>query len=121
LLFCEQEVWGVLWELDREHLDTLDRQEGVPRIYNRMKVQVSRQEGVPRIYNRMKVQVSRQDGMSRIYNRMKVQVSRQEGVPRIYNRMNVQVKLAGGRAQDLQQDESQGKAGRRACPGSTTG
>jgi len=68
--FCEQEVWGVLWELDREHLDTLDRQEGVPRIYNRMKVQVKR---------------------------------------------------AGGRAQDLQQDESPGKAGRRACPGSTTG
>ncbi len=29
--------------------------------------------------------------------------------------------LAGGCAQDLQQDESSGKAGRRACPGSTTG
>jgi hypothetical protein len=28
---------------------------------------------------------------------------------------------AGGRAQDLQQDESPGKEGRRACPGSTTG
>jgi gamma-glutamylcyclotransferase (GGCT)/AIG2-like uncharacterized protein YtfP len=40
LLLVLQEVWGVVWELDREHLHTLDRQEGVPRVYNRTKVQV---------------------------------------------------------------------------------
>jgi hypothetical protein len=55
-------------------------------------------------------------------------------MPRIYNRMKVQVKLAGGRAQyqqqnessgkqargraqDLKQDKSPGEAGRRACSG----
>ena len=28
-------VWGVLWQLDTEHQLTLDKQEGVPNIYNR--------------------------------------------------------------------------------------
>ena len=37
---CVKEVWGVVWQLDKEHLSTLDRQEGVPRVYNRTKVQV---------------------------------------------------------------------------------
>ena len=29
------QVWGVLWELNMEHLKTLDGQEGVPTVYNR--------------------------------------------------------------------------------------
>ena len=35
-------VWGVLWELDIEHMQTLDKQEGVPRVYNRRTIQVLR-------------------------------------------------------------------------------
>jgi gamma-glutamylcyclotransferase len=38
-------VWGVLWELDMEHLNTLDKQEGVPRVYNRKNVQVELEDG----------------------------------------------------------------------------
>ena len=34
------EVWGVLWELDMKHLETLDKQESVPTIYNRKSVEV---------------------------------------------------------------------------------
>ena len=37
-----ESVWGVLWELDMEHMLTLDRQEGVPRVYNRHTIQVLR-------------------------------------------------------------------------------
>ena len=37
-----ESVWGVLWELDMEHMATLDRQEGVPRVYNRRTIQVLR-------------------------------------------------------------------------------
>ena len=33
-------VWGVLWELDMEDMETLDRQEGVPRVYSRQTIQV---------------------------------------------------------------------------------
>ena len=39
-----ESVWGVLWELEAEHLDTLDRQEGVPRVYTRRTVQVRRRD-----------------------------------------------------------------------------
>ena len=38
-------VWGVLWELDQEHQDTLDTQEGVPSVYNRKVVEVESEEG----------------------------------------------------------------------------
>ena len=35
------EVYGVLWELDNEHLSTLDDQEGVSkRVYRRFKIEV---------------------------------------------------------------------------------
>ena len=34
----EEHVWGVLWELDIEHADTLDQQEGVPHVYNKKQV-----------------------------------------------------------------------------------
>ena len=37
-----ESVWGVLWELDMEHMATLDKQEGVPRVYNRRTIQVLR-------------------------------------------------------------------------------
>ena len=33
-------VWGVLWELDREHMRTLNRQEGAPRVYSRQTIPV---------------------------------------------------------------------------------
>ena len=33
-------VWGVLWALSMEHLASLDKQEGVPKIYERIKVSV---------------------------------------------------------------------------------
>ena len=36
----EEDVWGVLWELDMEHMSTLDRQEGVPKVYNRIHIEV---------------------------------------------------------------------------------
>ena len=32
-------MWGVLWELNMEHLTTLDAQEGVPTVYNRFDCQ----------------------------------------------------------------------------------
>ena len=36
------EVYGVLWELDRVHLATLDRQEGVKtKVYRRFEVKVT--------------------------------------------------------------------------------
>ena len=38
----DSHVWGVLWELDMDHLDTLDRQESVPTVYNRKTVMVGR-------------------------------------------------------------------------------
>ena len=37
-----EDVWGVLWELDMEHLASLDKQEGVPKVYSRKKVKVFR-------------------------------------------------------------------------------
>ncbi|XP_023326928.1 gamma-glutamylcyclotransferase isoform X2 [Eurytemora carolleeae] len=40
-----EHVWGVLWELDQEHLETLDKQEGVPRVYKRMEVRVELEDG----------------------------------------------------------------------------
>jgi len=40
-----EHVWGVLWELDIEHLETLDKQEGVPKVYNRIEVQVEMGDG----------------------------------------------------------------------------
>jgi len=57
----------------------------------------------------------------RIYNRIKARVKLVGGRAQDLQQDEVQVKLAGGRAQDLPQDKSPGKAGRRACPGSTTG
>ena len=38
-------VWGVLWELDQEHSETLDRQEGVPTVYNKKTVNVELEDG----------------------------------------------------------------------------
>jgi len=40
-----EHVWGVLWELDLDHLPTLDKQEGVPRVYKRKEVQVELEDG----------------------------------------------------------------------------
>ena len=40
-------VWGVLWEVEDKHLATLDKQEGVPNIYNRIEVTGSRQTDSP--------------------------------------------------------------------------
>lgn len=40
-------VWGVVWEIDMEHLPALDKQEGVPYVYQRlenMKVLTQKQE-----------------------------------------------------------------------------
>ena len=36
----EEIVWGVLWELDMEHQASLDKQEGVPKVYNRKQIEV---------------------------------------------------------------------------------
>ena len=33
-------MWGVLWELDTRHLASLDKQEGVPRVYQRRHIEV---------------------------------------------------------------------------------
>eukprot|EP00090_Calanus_glacialis_P003268 TRINITY_DN12421_c0_g1_i1.p1 TRINITY_DN12421_c0_g1~~TRINITY_DN12421_c0_g1_i1.p1 ORF type:complete len:186 (-),score=78.48 TRINITY_DN12421_c0_g1_i1:50-568(-) len=41
----DSQVWGVLWELDMEHLETLDMQESVPTVYNRKTVEVELQDG----------------------------------------------------------------------------
>ena len=38
-------VWGVLWELAEEHSNTLDRQEGVPTVYNKKTVGVEVEDG----------------------------------------------------------------------------
>ena len=38
----EELVWGVLWELDMEHQASLDKQEGVPKVYNRKEIEVKR-------------------------------------------------------------------------------
>ena len=35
-----ERVWGVLWSLDLDHMSRLDKQEGVPRVYNRKNVKV---------------------------------------------------------------------------------
>ena len=42
----EAHVWGVLWELDEAHEASLDRQEGVPSVYNRKEVEVECGDGV---------------------------------------------------------------------------
>ena len=34
-------VHGIIWELDKDHQVTLDKQEGVPTVYQRIEVQVS--------------------------------------------------------------------------------
>ena len=39
------QVWGVLWELDTEHSETLDQQEGVPTVYNKKTVNVMLEDG----------------------------------------------------------------------------
>ena len=39
------QVWGVLWELDTEHSETLDQQEGVPTVYNKKTVNVILEDG----------------------------------------------------------------------------
>ena len=39
------QVWGVLWELDTEHSETLDQQEGVPTVYNKKTVYVMLEDG----------------------------------------------------------------------------
>lgn len=36
----KSEVYGVIWELDSENQETLDRQEEVPHVYKRIQVQV---------------------------------------------------------------------------------
>ena len=36
----ESTVFGVIWELEQEHQETLDLQESVPRVYRRIKVKV---------------------------------------------------------------------------------
>ena len=38
-------VWGVLWELDISHSETLDRQEGLPTVYNKKTVDVTLEDG----------------------------------------------------------------------------
>ena len=40
-----ESVWGVLWELDISHSETLDRQEGVPTVYNKKTVDVTLEDG----------------------------------------------------------------------------
>ena len=35
----------MLWELDAEHQETLDTQEGVPHVYNRKQVEVECEDG----------------------------------------------------------------------------
>ena len=42
----DSHVWGVLWELDTEHEETLDQQEGVPNVYNKKNVVVEGDDGV---------------------------------------------------------------------------
>lgn len=44
-------VWGVLWELDIEHRQTLDKQEGVPRVYNRRIIQVMKPTSISTFLN----------------------------------------------------------------------
>eukprot|EP00092_Neocalanus_flemingeri_P063501 GFUD01076864.1.p1 GENE.GFUD01076864.1~~GFUD01076864.1.p1 ORF type:complete len:173 (-),score=69.32 GFUD01076864.1:83-601(-) len=41
----DNHVWGVLWELNMEHMETLDQQEGVPTVYNRKMVEVELEDG----------------------------------------------------------------------------
>ena len=40
-----EDVWGVLWELDIIHMATLDKQEGVPKVYNRKNIEVEMVDG----------------------------------------------------------------------------
>ena len=42
-------VWGVLWELDTTHSDTLDQQEGVPTVYNKKTVNVQLEDGTSQV------------------------------------------------------------------------
>ncbi len=70
---------------------------------------------MPRIYNRMKVQVKLVRGRAQDLQQDESSGKTEEGVTRIYNRIKARVKLVGGRAQYLKQDESPGKVGRRAC------
>ena len=42
-------VWGVLWELDTEHSETLDQQEGVPTVYNKKTVKVTLEDGTSQV------------------------------------------------------------------------
>ena len=41
----DEHVWGVLWELDIIHMATLDKQEGVPKVYNRRDIEVELESG----------------------------------------------------------------------------
>ena len=38
-------VYGSVWELDNENLSSLDEQEGVPTVYNRIKVDIELMSG----------------------------------------------------------------------------
>ena len=35
-------VYGIIWELNQEHQETLDKQESVPTVYRRIQVEVCR-------------------------------------------------------------------------------
>ena len=43
------QVWGVLWELDNSHSETLDQQEGVPTVYNKKTVRVHLKDGTEQV------------------------------------------------------------------------
>merc|ERR1712210_350139 len=81
----DEEVWGVLWELNLEHLATLDAQEGVPTVYNRKAVTVETEAGEEEAFTYFLVKPVEEDRRpSAVYLDVIVRGAKENGLPKEY-------------------------------------
>merc|ERR1712130_738289 len=81
----DEEVWGVLWELNIEHLTTLDAQEGVPTVYNRKAVTVETDDGEEEAFTYFLVKPVEEDRRpSAVYLDVIVRGAKENGLPKEY-------------------------------------
>ena len=79
-----EEVWGVLWQLDMEHLATLDTQEGVPIVYNRKTVVVEVEGGEEEAYTYYLVKPEEEDRRpSAVYMDVILRGARENSLPQV--------------------------------------
>ena len=81
-----EEVWGVLWELEDEDLTSLDDQEGVPHVYNRIEVAVELPSGeeVAAVSYRLVVPLQEDRRPSGVYKDVIVKGAREHKLPQHY-------------------------------------